>query len=221
MSMEREPTPLRTIGQSTPAENDGAAAPSATGRTSRGTGHFSERALDPAIFIWLMLALLLADAVLLAWRLVDSSLLTAVTGASLRWVLVFTLIGASLVVSAFAIARLIRGTRTAEPLPVLTRQGRKHLLKQLHDNNPPQSADDPRVRRLAENLVNQKRILLQAFGGVLILTSQAISPSPSDPLVYGLFETAIAVSALGLLIASRNIVRGRRYLMKHPKPPTA
>ena len=170
------------------------------------------------IFIGLMLVLVLADAVLLAWRLVDSSVLSAVTGTSLRWVLVFALIGASLVVTPIAVARIIRHSRGAEPEPVLTNQERKHLVKQLRDNNLQQPTDDPRVRRLAQALVGLDRSLLQIFGGVLFLTSQAISPSRPDPIVTGFFEVAVVLSALTLLIASRKIGRGRRYLTKHPNP---
>ncbi|QTE29369.1 hypothetical protein [Pengzhenrongella sicca] len=129
----------------------------------------------------------------------------------------FALIGASLLVSFLAIARINRAKRMAAPVPVFTRNKRNDLLKQLRPDISIAPTDIVRLESFARSLADDDSVLV-LLALTLMLTSQAVSPSPASVLATVLFTCAIAVAAVGIVLFARSGSRGMNYLRTRGTP---
>lgn len=170
-----------------------------------------------SLVVGLVIALLLVDAVVFLRRLTSARATLEASESPLRWALVFALIGASLFVSISTIVHINRAKRMAAPVPAFTRQERKELLEQLRLDSSIAPSDPERLESFARSLTDVNSVLV-LVALTLMLTSQAVSPSPSSVLVTALFTCAIAPAAVGIVIFARNGNRGMNYLMTRDAP---
>ncbi len=128
----------------------------------------------------------------------------------------YTIAVAGLLLQAFGLVVMSRNNRPRwrSPLAALTRRQRKELLAQARGLQPIEPARLPLARDMAQQLINQRALMVANSGLGIAFTGQWIA-SPTAwravlAISYGL------VQAVAWLFVQRNTRRARRFLEEHP-----
>ncbi len=128
----------------------------------------------------------------------------------------YTIAVAGLLLQAFGLVAMSRNNRTRwrSPLAALTRRQRKELLAQARGLQPIEPARLPLARDMAQQLINQRALMVANSGLGIAFTGQWIA----SPAVWrGVLAIGYGVVlAVAWLFIQRDARRARRFLEDHP-----
>lgn len=137
--------------------------------------------------------------------------------ATWQWVVGLALFGTGLIGCIAALVSLIRagqwGSPWRAPTAVLTRQQRKHLLRQVRGQRPVDPAHLALTLDLARRLVLQRRTAL-LMGSLLLLWAGQVIVVP-DVLRLGLLGFLVVIVAVAVPQLLRDAGRAQRFLDQH------